>query len=581
MLVRLVEGGFMNGIFYVRSFRIVFAFFLFYTCESNAGFSPNSSGDQCFVDSEGACSAIAPADGYFFSHVNPGSNSCQFDTFRRVSWDPNRPIGTYTVATYGCDHMCEVGYKEINGFCEKPEWIKKNPGPPVDGACAGNPIHVGFANKYQKAIDYRSTFSAERNLNLIRHYNSRLWPFPEAGSSIFGANWRTVFQQQIAEISENKYALFRADGKVLDFTYDESLSRWRSDDDVYGLLELLAGGFRYTNYDGNDEVEIYDDLGRLVNITYDGGYSQSLDYSKINNGFYLLDSNGDATSEPLPEGLLIKVTDSLNRQLIFGYDNKLHVAKVIDPSGGVYIYNYDYIGNLTSVKYPDGKILTYIYGERNHTQIYQPHALTGIVSEDGNRFATWMYDARGGAYFSAHNEFERVTANYSNLYDPITPRTELTNSLNKQATLYFQAIQNVIKVIRVEGYESTHCAAASHYKTYYSNGELQTRTDWNGNVTYFERDSQGRVTLEVTGYQWLDGQSRFGEWVDANPVINYLVKSSNISSLISTKTCWSSVHNKMERLIEADRVTIYEYFADGKLKSKKIEPRSVANEECI
>ena len=65
------------------------------------------------------------------------------------------------------------------------------------------------------------------------------------------------------------------------------------------------------------------------------------------------------------------------------------------PDGGIYAYAYDANNNLISVTHPDGGVRQYVYGNASF-----PNALTGIIDENGKRYASWTYDAQGRAISS-------------------------------------------------------------------------------------------------------------------------------------------------------------------------------------
>ena len=92
------------------------------------------------------------------------------------------------------------------------------------------------------------------------------------------------------------------------------------------------------------------------------------------------------------------MTDDFARALNFTYDAANRVTSMVDPAGGTYTYAYDSANNLTSVTYPDTTARGYIYNEAVYTaNTNLPNALTGIVDENGTRFAIFKYDTRGWA----------------------------------------------------------------------------------------------------------------------------------------------------------------------------------------
>src|SRR5207244_12281145 len=64
-------------------------------------------------------------------------------------------------------------------------------------------------------------------------------------------------------------------------------------------------------------------------------------------------------------------------------------------AGGVYQFAYGANNNLASIVFPDNATRTYIYNEPANTGgVNLFTALTGIVDENGARFATFQYDAQ-------------------------------------------------------------------------------------------------------------------------------------------------------------------------------------------
>ena len=206
-----------------------------------------------------------------------------------------------------------------------------------------------------------------------------------------------------------------------------------------------------------------------------------------------------------------------------------------------------------------------------------PFALTGITDESSARFATWGYDAEGRANLGQHHStssegIEIFSFDYQFSHDATDPRITVKNALNRYTTYHLATIRGVNQVIWTEGNESANCAAANQYKSYYPNGTLQTQTDWEGNVTLFERDNLGRITQKTEALKW-PAAPQYG--LNANTSILQTTTNTKI-----TKTCWHETLNKPERIIEPSSVTHFDYFDNGQLKRKKVEPRSSANESC-
>ncbi|NIR31301.1 MAG: RHS repeat protein, partial [Gammaproteobacteria bacterium] len=249
----------------------------------------------------------------------------------------------------------------------------------------GNPIHAGTGNKFQTETDYRG--AGPRTLRFVRYYNS----LSERASPFFGLNWRSNFDRSLFATPRPRVHVFRPDGQELVFT--PAGGGWRSDPDVTARLLERADGWEYI--DADDTVERYDVKGRLQSIRTRDGYTQTLTW----------------------EGKKIStVSDAHGRALRFAYaDGRL--VSVTDPEGRVTTYGYDARSNLSTVTYPDD---TPEDLADNPTRRYHyenpdyPHHLTGITDANGDRFATWAYDAQGRAVLSEHaGGADRLSVTYT------------------------------------------------------------------------------------------------------------------------------------------------------------------------
>ena len=271
-------------------------------------------------------------------------------------------------------------------------------------------------------------------------------------------------------------SMYRPDGKVLYFTFTNGT--WTSDSDINGRLTQLTNatgtvtGWKYVNVD--DETEVYDANGKLLSIANRAGFTQSLAYSNA----------GTPAAVAPAAGLLISVTDASGRQLNFTYDASSRVSGMSDPAGGVYKYAYDSSGNLAGVIYPDLKIRTYLYGETAHVSatpnagVSYVNSLTGIVDQNGSRFATWNYDAQGRATSSEHGVgIDKVVLTYN-----ADGSTTTTDALGAVHTYAFST------VLGVPHNASLVDARGAMTRTYDANGNLASRTDFNGNVTTWQYD---------------------------------------------------------------------------------------------
>jgi RHS repeat-associated protein len=339
-----------------------------------------------------------------------------------------------------------------------------------------DPITVSTGNMYEQITDY-STAGANP-LTFVRYYNSQ-----GNGTGIItyaqsvGTNWRTNYDRYL-QLGGTTIVAERPDGRALNFT--QSGSTWVSDSDVD--VTLTQAGSTYTLTSHNDTVETYNtasmtfdtlliSYGQLETIASRNGYTQTLSYSGSQ---------------------LQSVTDSYSRSLNFTYSGAL-VDTVTTPDTLVLTYAQTPVtggAQLTSVSYntTPTSSRTYLYENSSY-----PFALTGITDENGNRFATWTYDAFGNAKTSQHGTGTSTDGLTTMTYNS-NGTTTVTNAFGVADTYTFRTAQNMLKVSQISRASTSTTAAASRTFAYDTNGFLNSVTDWNGNSTTFVNNSHGDPT---------------------------------------------------------------------------------------
>ncbi|MCP4041270.1 MAG: RHS repeat protein, partial [Gammaproteobacteria bacterium] len=310
--------------------------------------------------------------------------------------------------------------------------------------------------------------------SFTRYYNS------DAGvnSSHLGHHWRhsydrLVYERETAGIRTAD--VYRPDGKGMTFTLTGS--SWIPVSDIVARLESIEDGegnitgWRYTTKD--DSVETYDAAGRLLTITPRSGLATTLAYN--------------------PDSLLESVTGPFGHTLVFGYTDR-QITTLTGPAGEIYRYGYDTEGRLVTVAYPDetpadendNPVRTYLYEDTNF-----PNALTGILDENGDRFATWDYDSEGRAILSKHGD----DADQIGLtYNTTEGTTTVTSPLGLDHTFTWAGINGLKRPAATTGGPSSLCGSQSASQGFDANGFLDSRTDFNGNTTTFIKNSRGLET---------------------------------------------------------------------------------------
>jgi YD repeat-containing protein len=303
-----------------------------------------------------------------------------------------------------------------------------------------------------------------------------------------------------------------------------------------------AGAIEWVVVRPDNSTEIYNVQGQLTRRTsLDGREDISYGYS---------DGTTPATIAPKP-GLLIGMADRFGRSLSFTYDTLARVTTMTDPAGGVFQYAYDATGNLASVTYPDAAVRTYQYGEaaniNNGTACSlgataYTHLLTGI-SDNGQRFATFKYDCNGLAISSEHaGGVEKYGFTYSGM-GLSTPSASEVDPLGTSRSYQFKQILSSVTPTSVTQPAASGNGTASVSYTYDANGNVASRTDYNGNRTNYTYDlTRNLETQRVEGLTAAGGTT---------------LQTRTIS------TQWSTSFRLATRVAEPLRITTYVYGGDG------------------
>jgi YD repeat-containing protein len=424
----------------------------------------------------------------FNSYSSPlvGSKLVNYCTF-----SPHKPNSRgYWPAVFQVNAKCTSGALNNSIFpslCIPSDVIaEKNNGPSCPSS--GNPINSATGNKYQQEVDYQSA----SGLIFVRTYNSS--QSVNTASSLpgeIGINWRHSYKRSlsISKVSALIATVYREDGRAVRFVLTgdqwkaeaDSASRLRQTKDAAGA----ATGWEYLNA-VDDSTELYDVSGRLLKSTARNGQTMTFAYSDAS-------TPGTVATKP---GLLISVTDAFGRQLRFSYDEKARITKLINPSGGEYLYGYDEQtaiapnntrpGNLTSVTYPDGKKRLYWYNEQDKTGNADiSTALTGITDENGVRFATYRYDSSQRAVSTEH---AGGVNKYTVSYDTPFVKSTVTDPLGSKRTFGLVATHGVVKSGGQSQPGGAGCGPASSAITYDANGNVSSQTDFNGIKTNYGYD---------------------------------------------------------------------------------------------
>jgi YD repeat-containing protein len=450
------------------------------------------------------------------------------------------------------------------GGCDLPADDTKNP---PDELCSsvGNPINFINGNKFTIETDFQAL--SESSLQFVRHHNSSYnyqaeitFGHPVENRTPLGFRWSHNYYQGLT-VSTAEVKLTLNNGQT--FKFNLVSDAWKPDADVnYRLQETLVAGIRtgWKVTTPDDTVETYNTVGDLLSITDPKGITQTLIYSC------------DTVSASCPvitpkaiapyAGLLIQVTDNFNNSLKFTYDIGGHMTSMTNPTNLVTHYSYDDSDNLKVVTYPDATLSnpndnpqkTYIYGNdsnelANTGNVSRPHALTGIIDENNIRYATYRYDANGKAISTEHatGGIEK----YSLAYSPGGNATTVTDPLGSIRTTHLTTVLGVVKSTGTDQPGGSGCSAASSAITYDANGNVASRTDFNGHRTNYTHDLTRNLETSRT-----EGLTTAGTNTPQTRVVT---------------TEWHPTFRLPTKITEPGLETSYSYDSKGNITSKGLK----------
>lgn len=386
-----------------------------------------------------------------------------------------------------CLNKCPGKYLYTNNTClpippcPKEGCKKSDIGPSCDQT--GNPINTATGNKFQIEPD----FTWGNGLVFSRTYNGN-----DKTQQGLGVGWRHNFMSRILFIknappsggtpdtgppfaphpdwlayygrpnftteSNSYYVLERENGKAFSFDINgkpEAISATNP----YELI-IANGGFIVKN---GSSTEKYDESGRLLSIISANGESLTLNYNLQNK--------------------LNFVSNSRGQQLSFDYGDSAYLQQI--KSNGIAIISYVYDkGQPSKVNYIDNNSRQYLYEDSRNL-----FSLTGIVDESGQRFASWAYNEQGQAISSEHaGGVDKFTLNFGG--DPAsgTRWTEETDPLGSVRRYQFKLVAGTWRLQAKDQPGGAGCSAASNNLFYDTNGNITSRTDFNGNKTTYVYD---------------------------------------------------------------------------------------------
>jgi YD repeat-containing protein len=240
---------------------------------------------------------------------------------------------------------------------------------------------LSIGNKFQKETDIAPAGLSP--IEFVRYHNSLGYV-----SSSFNNYWTHTYDRSIEIPVDPQYdpvKVIRPDGKVINFRWNGNA--YQPFPGVHSALEETAAGWRFTDEDTT--VENFDSDGLLIDISRISGVKQFATHNRNDK--------------------LIRVESNTGESLDFTYDAAGRLSSVTDQAGRTWSYRYEVLGRLQYVDNADGTTREYHYEDLRHA-----YALTGITTENGQRYSYYEYDEEGLAIASYHaNNANRIDIQYN------------------------------------------------------------------------------------------------------------------------------------------------------------------------
>jgi YD repeat-containing protein len=399
---------------------------------------------------------------------------------------------------------CENTYDADSGECWKLRELFRAKAPQSCPTCKGDPIYPLLGSQRETV---RMGVSL-RGMELLLSYDSSYGLQPSFLNNItmlvepkvLGSNqWKSNFHPVLKVAGDPtgqipgdpaRALLARGDGSVLTFTGDGS-GNYVPDGYNTGSFARLTNGYRYT--DSGGRIDTFNASRQLVtSSTSSGG---TLTYAYI----------GDK---------LASVTADDARTVKFSYSGQ-RIATITGPDTQTISLAYDSNGNLVSLTWPDGKVRQFTYEIAS-----VPWYLTGVIDENGDRYATFAADITGHAistenalgtnkyavgYSSAPSWIvtdTRDTANKvifrTHSWQPPTG-VSVTDPRGQLSSLVAEDVLGIPSVSSESYPAGSGSVAAEEQTAYDAAGNVASKVDTAGAKTCYSHDARHREVVRVEG----------------------------------------------------------------------------------
>lgn len=434
----------------------------------------------------------------------------------------------------------------------------------------GNPIDCENGQKTQTDVIYQGAGSDPLDYKV--HYSSEEY-VPETQNYVNSIETRLGTQRNDNYFRTISLVHQNDEGKTYLITYKD------------GFNHVFYGSHSDTSFESN-----YSGSGTISLSNTSGIFTQTL----LNGTQYTFNQNGQITSKTRKdgrtrsftysgEGQLTSVSNHFGDQLSFLYNQQGFVSQLITPDSLSYLFDYDSLGNLVKVTYPDdtpldttdNPTLEYLFENANF-----PKHLTGKIDENGVNFASWSYDSEGRAISSEHGVgIEKVTLDYST-YDQTRVTTYVSDTLSSDKIFHYTTVKNNGDIKKLLKKEETlaceSCTVGNREYTYDSQHEIESIVNESGIETFYV-NTDGLITEQTEAKGTTEEVVTYREWDVAARRLLSTTKGSLKTSYEYNDLGQNISITQTDLNSNESRVTTNTYTADGLLETTD-GPRTDVND---
>ena len=350
----------------------------------------------------------------------------------------------------------------------------------------------------------------------------------------------------------NVAAVTDSNGHSVHYQYD-SMGRRNATTDANGhrthyVYDLAGRMARLVDPNGNATKYKHDALGRVTEITTPLGRTTRFEYDENGNQTKLIDANGildplelnayGATEYRAYDelGRLILVVDALDQETSYTYDLLGNITEITDAKNQRTEMVYDDLGRLREIVDPLEEVpndltvlLTYDEAGNVLTRTDRKGQTVQFTYDTLNRLRQSDYLADSSQELFAYDDFGdlisvgNAAVTYTYAYDSLHRLTQKTDSRGGRTLSW----------------------------TYDAMGNVQTKTDYQGEVTHYQYDSANRLVSERNGaylqvsYHY-DGAGRLLNRILSNGVqTDYVYDGDNLlTSLVNRTASGDVIHEQ-------------------------------------